>query len=88
MKRNQHRPSQSLIGKTVAGIISRDAPGGGETLLVLQFTDGSCFEFLSPAAQRSLRPGSRRPSNIAASGQLTFFPHDGPAGPTASANAC
>ncbi|MEM9531260.1 MAG: hypothetical protein AAGA23_10095 [Pseudomonadota bacterium] len=73
------RASRDLVGKTVSGIITRPGPGQREKLLVLQFTDGSCFEFVSPAAQRALKNVSRQ---VATDGpatreQLSFFPLDG-----------
>ncbi len=77
----QRRASQSVIGKTVTGVISRPVSGGRESLLMLQFSDGTCFEFVSPAAQRAL---NRRGGQPAAGStpddslqQLSFFPHDG-----------
>ncbi|MEM9184281.1 MAG: hypothetical protein AAGB27_14100 [Pseudomonadota bacterium] len=78
----QQRASQSVIGKTVTGIISKPVSGGRESLLMLQFSDGSCFEFVSPAAQRALsrRSGRTSAADTAADNslqQLSFFPHDG-----------
>ncbi len=78
------KASQTIIGKTVSGVITRPANGGREHLLVLQFSDGSCFEFVSPAAARHLRnTGSQKRSDpstpvaVAELEQLSFFPHDG-----------
>ncbi|MFK7956245.1 MAG: hypothetical protein AB8B96_09130 [Lysobacterales bacterium] len=78
------KASQSIIGKTVSGVITRPSNGGREHLLVLQFSDGSCFEFVSPASARTLRSTgapqrTAQSSSVAAAEleQLSFFPHDG-----------
>lgn len=81
----QLKASQSVIGKTVTGLITRPGAGGKERLLVLQFSDGSCFEFVSSQSQRSLQRGVGRngavPHHAAEPQteleQLSFFPHDG-----------
>jgi hypothetical protein len=78
---NMTTQTRSIIGKTVTGVISRPAPGGGFTVVMLQFSDGSCFEFVSPAARRQLRQ-SQRPSREepeTAIPQLNMFPQDGDA---------
>lgn len=58
-----------LVGKTISGVIA--APGTGEgplSIWMLQFTDGTHVEFVSPSARRTLdrlsgarraRPGKR-----------------------------
>ena len=78
--------TRSIIGKTVTGVISRPAPGGGFTLVMLQFSDGSCFEFVSPGAKRQLgrlqRPSRELPEPSIP--QLSMFPQDGDAAAAAA----
>ncbi|GJM08486.1 MAG: hypothetical protein DHS20C11_07620 [Lysobacteraceae bacterium] len=45
---NKQRPTEAMLGKTIAGVIARPKARGLPQVIVLQFTDGSCFEFLSP----------------------------------------
>ncbi len=46
---------QDIIGKTITGVITRDAGRSrNPSLVMLQFSDGSYFEFVSPAALNSL----------------------------------
>ena len=52
-----------LVGKTISGIIA--APGTGDapvSIWMLQFTDGTHVEFVSPSARRALDrlSGARR----------------------------
>jgi hypothetical protein len=51
--------NQDLIGKTITGVIAVTAPGE-ETreIWMLQFSDGSHVEFVSPAGKRRLRRNS------------------------------
>lgn len=50
-----------LIGKTISGIVSVPATEDGTLAIwMLQFTDGTHVEFVSPAARRALRQLSRR----------------------------
>ena len=62
---------KDLIGKTITGIIA--VPGetlesNGEVvqkaneIWMMQFSDGSYVEFVSPGARRGLRRSARRPS--------------------------
>lgn len=90
MNRTAARQSQSIVGKTVSGVISRPAEGGREVLLMLQFTDGSCFEFVSASAHRALRraTGTSTARSPGGHSQLSFFPQDGRTGSAASAPAC
>jgi hypothetical protein len=75
--------AKSIIGKTITGVISRPSSGGVPAIMVLQFSDGSCFEFVSPAAQRNITRQSRRQANSAKvldsllAAQLNIFPLDG-----------
>ncbi|NIN30707.1 MAG: hypothetical protein GTN84_05350 [Hydrogenophaga sp.] len=44
-----------LIGKTISGVVAaRPADGSPARIWMLQFTDGSHVEFVSPAARRGL----------------------------------
>ncbi len=46
---------QDIIGKTITGVITRGAGRSrNPSLVMLQFSDGSYFEFVSPAALNSL----------------------------------
>ena len=46
---------QDIIGKTITGVITRGAGRRrNPSLVMLQFSDGSYFEFVSPAALNSL----------------------------------
>lgn len=76
-------PAKSIIGKTISGVISRPSKGGLPAIMALQFSDGSCFEFVSPAARRAI---SRQTLTDCAnatsidsflSSQLSIFPQDG-----------
>ena len=46
---------RSIIGKTITGIISRPGRDGRKEVLLMQFSDGSCFELVSPQARRLAR---------------------------------
>jgi len=75
--------AKSIIGKTITGVISHPASGGIPSIMVLQFSDGSCFEFVSPAAQRAVsrqvRSHRTSPVDTMMAAQLTIFPPDGDA---------
>ncbi|MEJ8567589.1 hypothetical protein [Elongatibacter sediminis] len=68
---------QDLIGKTITGVIAsipdRSAP---REIWMLQFSDGTHVEFVSPAAKRALKRSvrTRRASSrqAANAGQLTL----------------
>jgi len=46
---------QDIVGKTITGVITRGAGRGrNPSLVMLQFSDGTYFEFVSPAALNSL----------------------------------
>ena len=50
------RANQDLIGKTITGVIAVTPPGEEvREIWMLQFSDGSHVEFVSPGAQRALR---------------------------------
>lgn len=70
------RKHQSIIGKTISGVIARPK-SNGEEIVVLQFDDGTCFELLSLPARRELRRLTRRKPPAEPVDQLTIFPLDG-----------
>ncbi len=90
------RNTKSIVGKTIIGVITRPLGGDRESIVMLQFSDGTCFEFVSPRAGRLLsrmaadahRSAAQRASHNART-QLSFFPQDGVTGsevaPTAAA---
>jgi hypothetical protein len=46
----------NLIGKTISGVVATcDEDDGRHRIWLLQFTDGTHVEFVSPAARRQLR---------------------------------
>ena len=50
------KSNTDLIGKTITGIVAVTPPEGGtREIWMLQFSDGSHVEFVSPQARRSLR---------------------------------
>ena len=50
------KSNQDLIGKTITGIIAVTPPGArAREIWMLQFSDGSHVEFVSPQAKRRLR---------------------------------
>jgi hypothetical protein len=65
------RANQDLIGKTISGVVAVNQPGDGvREIWMLQFSDGSHVEFVSPTARRQLRRntsgskmGASRPHN-------------------------
>lgn len=62
---------QDLIGKTITGVVaSAPEPGGPREIWLLQFSDGTHVEFVSPGSRRALRRSSRpaRPVTAAAAG--------------------
>ncbi|MBT8064940.1 MAG: hypothetical protein KJN94_07955 [Gammaproteobacteria bacterium] len=55
------KANQDLIGKTITGVVAVNRPGEeAREIWMLQFSDGSHVEFVSPEAKRSLRRASRR----------------------------
>lgn len=51
--------NQDLIGKTITGVIAVTPPGQeAREIWMLQFSDGSHVEFVSPAGKRRLRRNS------------------------------
>ena len=62
---------KDLIGKTITGIIAvpgetHETNGGmvqkANEIWMMQFSDGSCVEFVSPSAKRGLRRSASRRS--------------------------
>jgi len=50
------RTNQDLIGKTITGVVAVTQPGDDvREIWMLQFSDGSHVEFVSPMAKRRLR---------------------------------
>jgi len=55
------RANQDLIGKTITGVIAVTPPGEQvREIWMLQFSDGSHVEFVSPGARRALRRSAGR----------------------------
>ena len=83
--KNVKTEAKSIIGKTISGMIMRPANGALPAIMVLQFSDGSCFEFVSPAARRAVSRQAKAlksKSNVIdafLSSQLSIFPPDGEA---------
>lgn len=54
----------NLLGKTISGVVAvQDDETGPAQIWMLQFTDGSHVEFVSPAAKKRLRIGASRGKN-------------------------
>lgn len=52
--------NQELIGKTITGVVAVTPPGEDvREIWMLQFSDGSHVEFVSPKARRRLRRDAR-----------------------------
>ena len=50
------KSNQDLIGKTITGVVAVTRPGEkAREIWMLQFSDGSHVEFVSPQAKRRLR---------------------------------
>ena len=55
------KSNQDLIGKTITGVVAVTPPGENvREVWMLQFSDGSHVEFVSPAAKRRLRGQFKR----------------------------
>jgi len=53
--------NQELIGKTITGVVAVTQPGDDvREIWMLQFSDGSHVEFVSPMARRRLRREVKR----------------------------
>lgn len=80
--------SKSIIGKTISGVIAKPGPDGHDSVVMLQFSDGTCFEVVSSKIRRQLRRLARdltptQPEDNPLT-QLTIFPMDGMANGTAT----
>jgi hypothetical protein len=54
------RANQDLIGKTISGVVAVTPPGEDvREIWLLQFSDGTHVEFVSPRARRQLRRSTR-----------------------------
>jgi len=54
------KANQDLIGKTISGIVAVTEPGESvREIWMLQFSDGTHVEFVSPSARRSLKRSTR-----------------------------
>jgi hypothetical protein len=55
------KSNQELIGKTITNVVAVTPPGEEvKEIWMLQFSDGSHVEFVSPDGRRSLRRSARR----------------------------
>ena len=55
------KANQDLIGKTITGVVAVTPPGDKvREIWMLQFSDGSHVEFVSPQAKRRLRGNMMR----------------------------
>jgi len=54
------KANQDLIGKTISGVVAVCKPDeNAREIWMLQFSDGTHVEFVSPSARRALRRKSR-----------------------------
>ncbi len=54
------KANQDLIGRTISGIVAVTEPGESvREIWMLQFSDGTHVEFVSPSAKRSLKRAAR-----------------------------
>lgn len=54
----------NLLGKTISNVVAiQDDEAGPAQIWMLQFTDGSHVEFVSPAAKKRLSLSARRGNN-------------------------
>ena len=57
--------NQDLLGKTITGIVAVTEPGESiREIWMLQFSDGTHVEFVSPSAKRSLKRLARKRKTI------------------------
>ena len=53
--------NQDLVGKTITGVVaSMEQPVAAREIWMLQFSDGTHVEFVSPAARKGLRRSANR----------------------------
>ena len=54
--------NQDLVGKTITGVIAAmDPRAAAREIWMLQFSDGTHVEFVSPGARKGLRKSARGP---------------------------
>ena len=54
--------NQDLVGKTITGVIAATDPrAAAREIWMLQFSDGTHVEFVSPGARKGLRRSATRP---------------------------
>ena len=53
-------PQQTAVGKTIRNLITREDEHGRAVVIMMQFTDGSCFEFVTPRSSRMLNQVNRK----------------------------
>ena len=59
------KANQDLIGKTITGVVAVTQPEDGvREIWMLQFSDGSHVEFVSPVARRRLRRSTGRKKSV------------------------
>jgi len=59
------KTNQDLIGKTISGVVAVTQPGeNAREIWMLQFSDGTHVEFVSPSARRALRRSSHSRKSI------------------------
>ena len=59
------KSNQDLIGKTITGVVAVSSPDDEvREIWMLQFSDGSHVEFVSPEARRRLRRSARRNKGV------------------------
>jgi hypothetical protein len=57
--------NQDLIGKTITGVIASAGPhAAAREIWMLQFSDGTHVEFVSPSARKALRNALKRPASV------------------------
>ena len=58
---------KNLVGKTISGVVAvQDCESEPVTIWMLQFSDGSHVEFVSPLAKRRLRAATGMQRNVSA----------------------
>lgn len=53
------KANQDLMGKTITGVVAVTQPDDVREIWMLQFSDGSHVEFVSPVARRRLKRATR-----------------------------
>ncbi len=57
--------NQDLVGKTITGVIaSTEQRAAAREIWMLQFSDGTHVEFVSPRARKELRRSANRPALV------------------------